>query len=117
MMASNYTTAWLIYLAAIPVAHGLLWAALRRMRSRETRQVIHLCVFAFLITPARLEPGSPLWVPAFMAALMEGIDRGMDAASERLWPIFALMLALIVVSMLWRVLRARRAQRRAATAD
>lgn len=101
-MASNYTNAWLLYLAAVLVAHFLLWWLMRRMQSVELKQVVHLCVLALLITPARLEPGSDNWVPAFMAALMEGIDSGFDAAANRLWPIFSVMLVFIVTAMLVR---------------
>lgn len=101
-MASNYANAWLLYLAAVGVAHFLLWWLMRRLKSLELKQVIHLCVLALLITPARLEPDSGNWVPAFMAALMEGIDSGFDAAANRLWPIFCVMLVFIVSAMLIR---------------
>lgn len=108
-MATGYTTAWMIYLVAVLVAHGLLWSLTRRLPWRELQQIIHLCVFALLITPARLEPDSSLWVPAFMAATMEGIDSGPEAASNRMWPVLVVMLVLVVLSVVgrWYLLRRR----------
>lgn len=107
-MTSTYATAWTVYLCAVLVAHGLLWWLLRPLQRLEVRQLIHLCVFAFLVTPTRLEVGGDNWVPAFMAAVMEGIDLGFEAASSRLWPIFALMLVLILLSSFARWYLARR---------
>lgn len=107
-MASGYTTAWAVYLAAVLIAHGLLWCLTRRLSVAGLQQLIHLCVFAIFITPARLEPGRDVWVPAFMAALMEGIDSGMAAASDRLWPILVVMLCLVLASVLLRHYLARR---------
>lgn len=107
-MDSNYTLAWLIYLGAVAAAQLLIWLPLRRLRFADLRRVIELCVLGLLITPARLEPGSDNWVPAFMAALMELLESGSDAALDRLWPILLVMLLMLVVSMMIRYYLSRR---------
>ena len=42
------------------------------------------------------------WVPAFMAAIMEGLNHGVDAALSRLWPILVMMLVLLSAAAAWR---------------
>lgn len=98
-MESKYQVAWLIFFVAVVAAHLLVWQLIRRWRSREGKQVILLCLFAFLATPVPLEPGSSAWVPSFMAALMEAIDGGIDAALNRLWPALVVMLCLVLGSI------------------
>ena len=102
-MDSNYLLAWSIYLGAVVVAMVLAWMPLRRWTSSDTRRLLLLCLFALLITPERLDPDHANWAPAFMAALMDAIDSGFQAGLNRLWPALLLMLALVVLSMLWRL--------------
>lgn len=105
-MEPNYQIAWTIYLVSVAVAQWLLWLLIRPLSSKDTKQVIQLCVFALLITPIPLEPGDLRhWVPAFMAALMEAIDTGINAALNRLWPALVLMLVLLLSAMAWRLHR------------
>lgn len=102
-MTDNFHLAWIIYLVAVAISLVLVWLAVRRVLGPDTRRVLLLCLFAFLVVPARIEPGSEFWAPAFMAALMEAIDKGVDVALQRLWPTFVTMLALVLLSLVWRL--------------
>lgn len=102
-MTSNFLLAWGVYLASVVVALLLVWLAVRRWLGADAQRVLLLCLFAFLVVPTRLEPGSEYWSPAFMAALMEAIDKGGDAALDRLWPNFVFMLVLVLLSLAWRL--------------
>ena len=111
-MESNYTLAWSVYLGAVVVAQLLLWWPLRQLPFADARRLIQLCVFAMFITPARLDPGSDFWVPAFMAALMDALEFGSEAALARVWPILAVMLVLVLASSLLRMVPVWRARSR-----
>ncbi len=106
--ASDYYISWSIYLAAVLAAQLLLWRVLSIISSREIKTLIQLLLFALLITPVPLEPGQSYWVPAFMAAIMEGLNLGLEAALPRLWPIFTMMLVFVCLSVAWRLYRLRR---------
>lgn len=105
---SDYQLAWWIYLCAVLGAHCLLWWLLRPVTYTNVKAVLQLMLLALLITPAALEPGQSYWVPAFMAAFMDGVDSGIDAALVRLWPIFGAMLLFLLLFVLVKVLWARR---------
>ena len=109
---NDYYQAWGIYVAAVLVAHLLLWRLLRKLPFRGVKTVLHLCMAALLLTPAALEPGQNYWVPAIMAAAMEGLNNGMDAATARLMPILVVMLLLLCLSFGWSLYRYWRAKPR-----
>lgn len=100
--ASDYYTAWAIYWLAVIVAQLLFWRALAAINSQQVKVLSQLLLFALLITPVSLETGQPHWVPAFMAAIMEGLNDGFDAALSRLWPILLMMLVFILLAAAWR---------------
>lgn len=108
----EYYLAWLIYLFALLAAELLLWRGLHKRIHRELLHVLQLLVFALFITPVtlELEQGMSMqdyWVPAFMAALMEGINEGFAAALPRLTPVLVVMALLLTLSLVWRLLRRR----------
>ncbi len=98
-MPTDYYIAWGVYLLAIVGAQVVAWRLVRFIPQVDLRLILQLCLFALLITPAKLDADSNNWVPAFMAAIIEGVDHGLTAAMERLTPIFILMLVLIVLSL------------------
>ena len=106
--ASDYYLSWGIYLLAVVAAQILLWRVMVVISSREIKILLQLLLLAFLITPVPLEPGQFYWVPAFMAAIMEGLNFGLEAALPRLWPIFTTMLVFVCLSVGWRLYRLRR---------
>lgn len=102
-MAANVQLAWCVYAGAAVLGLALAWLGLRRFMGVDAQRVILLCLAALLAVPANIEADSGSWAPAFMAALMEGIDNGGDAALERLWPSFVVMLVLVLLSLAWRL--------------
>ena len=104
----GYYVAWVIYLAAVVVAQLLLRRSLRPVKGQQLKILLQLFLFALLITPVPLEPGQSYWLPAFMAALMESLNLGVDALWPRLWPIFFTMLLLLCLLAGWRAYRLRR---------
>ncbi|ARN75880.1 hypothetical protein [Oceanicoccus sagamiensis] len=105
--ANDYYLSWGIYLAAVLAAQLLLWRVLSIFKNQDIKTLIQLLLLALLITPVPLEPGQGYWVPAFMAAIMEGLNLGLDAALPRLWPIFTMMLVFVCLSVVWRLYRLR----------
>ena len=103
----EYYLCWGVYLLAVAASQLLLWRVLVVISNKEVKTVLQLSLLAILITPAVLEPGQAYWVPAFMAALMEGLNEGPDAALLRIWPILGVMLALITLSFIWRLYQGR----------
>ncbi len=106
--ARDYYIAWLIYLAAVLAAELLLWRGLHKRLNRDVLHVLQILVFALLITPATLDITQAVsldgyWVPAFMAALMEGINEGFPAAMTRLTPVWVVMLVLLLLALVWRL--------------
>ncbi|MEE8059264.1 MAG: hypothetical protein V3T17_15725 [Pseudomonadales bacterium] len=102
-MGNDYLIAWSLYLLAVVAAQILTWRILRPFLQADIRAIVQLCVFSILITPARLEAGASYWVPAFVAALMDGVNDGVDAAIVRLWPIVMVMLVLVSISLVWKL--------------
>ena len=107
----DYYLAWAIYLAAICLAHLVLWRMLRRLSSVNLRVVLHVCLFAILVTPAPFGSEGSYWVPAYMTAIMEGLNDGLDAMLNRMIPIFIVMLVLVTLSLLFNFIRQRAARR------
>lgn len=99
---SSYMIAWLVYIVAVGGAQLLAWRISRVLRSPDLRAIFQLVVLAALITPARLEEGANYWVPAFMVALMEGLNDGMEVALNRLLPMMVTMLVFILLSVVVR---------------
>ena len=102
---SSYVWVWMFYLAAVLGAQILMWRLTSPLPGKELGLILQLCVFALLITPAQLEGLDHYWVPAFMAALMEGLNDGVDVAMQRLLPILTVMLALVVLSLFRRLFK------------
>ena len=96
---SEYYLAWLIYLGAVLSAHLLLWRALVVVSSRDIKTVLHLFLCAILLTPTALSEGQHYWVPAFMSALMDGLNDGLAAAMPEVWRI--VLVALLLIVFLW----------------
>lgn len=105
---SEYYLAWLIYLAAVLSAHLLLWRALKVISSRDIKTVLHLSLAAILLTPTTLTTGQNYWVPAFMSALMDGLNDGPAAAMSDLWSILIVMLLLVSISLGLKLYRRRK---------
>lgn len=105
--ASDYYTAWWTYLGAVAGAQFLLWWLIRKLTSSDIKLVLHIVLFSILITPATMERGVDYWVPAFMVAILDGFTHGIDTVIPRLWPILIVMLALISVSFLFKLVKAR----------
>lgn len=91
---SEYYTAWGFYLVAVASTQLLVWRITRSIPAVLLQRILQLCSLAILITPARLETGQNYFVPAFMAALMEGVIDGGAAAVSRILPIILMMLIL-----------------------
>lgn len=106
--ASDYYISWGIYWVAVAVAQFLLWRGLTIIKSQPIKILIQLLLFALLITPVPLESGQSYWVPAFMAAIMEGLNIGFEAALPRLWPILVMMLVLVSLAVAWQAYWLRR---------
>lgn len=106
--ASDYYISWSVYLVAVLVAQLLLWRVLRIIKTQDIKFLVSILFFALLITPVPLETSQSYWVPAFMAAIMEGLNHGFEAAQPRLWPIFMTMLIFVCLSVAWRLYRLRR---------
>ncbi|WP_101757119.1 hypothetical protein [Oceanicoccus sp. KOV_DT_Chl] len=106
---SEYYYAWIIYLLAVAAAQLLLWKILSGIKNRDITTVMQLLLLAVLIVPASLEQ-SGYWVPSFMAALMEGINLGFEAALPRIWPILIAMFMFVGTSLLWAMRRRSRQQ-------
>ncbi|MFA7553632.1 MAG: hypothetical protein WCY88_05230 [Spongiibacteraceae bacterium] len=102
---SNYYSAWAIYLLAVLAAELLLWCLVKRIKSKDIRWVLHLCLLALLITPVALDSAQQYWVPAVMAALMDGLNIGWDAAMPRLIPILLVMLVLLILSLVVKLVK------------
>jgi hypothetical protein len=100
---TEYYLCWGIYLLAVAAAQVLLWRVLLVINNRSIKTVLQLTLLAILITPVSLESGQGYWVPAFMAAFMEGLNQGPDAALLRIWPILFLMLVFISLFFMWRL--------------
>lgn len=103
----EYVVAWSIYLLAAIVAQILVWRMTRGLPLADLRTVLCLTVFAILFTPAQLDSGVNYWVPAFMAALMEGLNEGPDAALSRVGPILVVMLALVLSSFVVKFIKSK----------
>ncbi len=103
---NEYVIAWAIYLLAVVGAQVLSWRIARPLPWADLRLVFQLFIFAILITPARLEPTGSYWVPAFMAALMDGLNYGTDQVLNRLWPIWITLLVLLLLSYSWKLFKA-----------
>ena len=95
----EYVLAWAVYLLAVAAAQVLCWRVTRPLPWADARRVIQICIFALLITPARLQPSDSYWAPAFMAAIMDGLNEGSEQALSRLWPILATMLVLLLAAV------------------
>ena len=104
-ISGDYYLAWSIYFLAVVVAQWLLWRLMAGVKNRSVVTVAMLSVLALLITPAPLDDGQSYWVPAFMAAIMEGLDQGPDAVVPRLLPILIMMLVLLCLSLLIKLLK------------
>ena len=109
---SEYYTAWSIYLLAVLVAEILLWRLLRIIKPGSVKLTLHLSLLALLLTPATLDITQSYWVPAFMVALMNGLNEGLEAALPPLQLILIVMLLLISVPYLFRISKALIARKR-----
>lgn len=98
ILSDEYFLAWGLYLLAVFGAQLLAWRLTRVIPQADVRVILQLLVLATFITPARLEEGVNYWVPAFIAALIEGLNDGGDAALTRLWSILVTMLVLVLLS-------------------
>jgi hypothetical protein len=111
----EYFIAWAIYLLAALVAQLISYVivgwkvrddrASRPKAIADFGMVVQLLVFAVLITPVRLELADNYWVPAFMAALMDGLNYGSDKALTRIWPIAIVLLLLLCISITYRFVK------------
>lgn len=99
-VSNDYYLAWGIYLLAVVTAQLLLWKVLSGLKNRDIATILQLMLLALLIVPASLNQQN-YWVPSFMAAMMEGINLGFDAALPRLWPILITMIILVCLSLFW----------------
>lgn len=107
-LSNGYFIAWGIYALAVVMAQLLFWRLCRSIAHADLRLVLQFCLFALLVTPARLEQPLGYWAPAFMAALMDGLNYGLDQVLERLWPVLVSLLLLLLGRILWTRLKARR---------
>lgn len=89
--------AWLFYLVAVVVLLATGFRILNYLVSREVRNVLVLLVAALLLTPAQIEGPATAWSPAFMAATIEMITLGPQAALQRVWLILVVMLAAALI--------------------
>lgn len=89
---SEYYIAWGFYLVAVASAQLLVWRLTRSMSAVILQRILQLSSLAILITPARLESGQNYFVPAFMAAIIEGVIDGGAAAVSRILPIVLMIL-------------------------
>lgn len=106
-MGSEYYLAWLIYLGAVCCAHVLLWRAMSVIASRDIKTVLHLVLASILLTPTTLTAGQNYWVPAFMSALMDGLNDGAAAAMPDIGSILIVMLVLVSLSLGLKLYRRR----------
>jgi hypothetical protein len=104
-MENEYLTSWLIYLSAALGAHLLLWRVLVVFSNTRWIHYSHCLLAAVLFTPVSLELDgrSGYLVPAFMAALMDGLNDGFDAALPKIWLMLGFFVALIFFTLLFRV--------------
>jgi hypothetical protein len=105
---SNYLIGWCVYLLAVVGMMVVLRHLTAGLKWKESAAVIKLCVLVLLLTPAKVDPEQGFWAPAFIAAFMEGISQGADAALTRAWPILIIMMVCLVLSFIWRLYERRR---------
>lgn len=107
-VAENYLLAWSLYLLAVASSQLIVWRMLRALASVDLRISMQLIALAIWITPIQLESEQSYWVPVFMVAIMDGISFGADTALERLQPMWAVMLVMLVIVLLLKWRRSRR---------
>ena len=88
--------AWLCYWVSAAFLLLVVWRLTAGIRSVDVRAVLLLIAAALLLTPARLQAGSPDWVPALMAMGMDTLSYGIDTALPRLWLMLLILSGLLL---------------------
>ena len=101
-VASNHLIAWCIYMLAVVGAMVIVRRLCNYFRLNELASVIRIIVLVVLVIPAQIDPEMGYWAPAFMAAFMDLIAIGPEAAFERIIPVFIILVASIALSFFWR---------------
>lgn len=104
---SDYYIAWFVYLMAVIAAQFIVWRLSSSFKSQDFRLLLQIFCFSLLIMPThlnQLQNGGGYWVPAFIAAVMDGLNDGFEASVPHLVPMLFLMLALLCASFLWKLL-------------
>jgi hypothetical protein len=108
--ASDYSVAWMVYLAAAAVLLFLQWRFTRRWQ-RDTRFLLLALVAVLLLMPAPM-PGHHVLAPAFGFLLLGGITGGPEVLAPVL---VRLSLGCVAAALLvaaegiwWRARRRRR---------
>jgi len=103
-LESDYYLAWAIYLLAVLTAQIVVWRLVLHVRFVELRSILQVCSLALFITPVRLDPTQNYWVPAFIAALMDGLNDGVDALLNRFVPVLFVMTGLLIASFILKLI-------------
>ncbi|MGK0500883.1 MAG: hypothetical protein ACJAYG_002537 [Oceanicoccus sp.] len=106
-MTSDYYQTWAIYWGAVVVAVFLFWLLLRKFKRPTLTYSLLIMLLALLLTPAAPEAERGYWVPAYMVALMEGLNEGFEAAMPYLWPVIFMMVLLPCLLFIGRVIAAK----------
>lgn len=121
MEAGDYTSAWVVYGLAGVVLSWLVWTQLRKLRPRELGWLLQFWFLALAFTPWEVEPGGAVRAPALLIVVMDAITVSQESAIRALIPLVIALLAGLVATLLlsfgYRLLRRRHAARAEQAAD
>ncbi|MGK0442256.1 MAG: hypothetical protein ACJA0N_002064 [Pseudohongiellaceae bacterium] len=106
-MGSDYVFAWSCYIASSITLIVVLWHLLIWFGLKETQNLICALAAVFLFTPVPVTTDSSYWAPAFMAAVIDLVASGTEAALNRIWPLLIVMFVVVLLTITWRIYQSK----------